>query len=142
MDRKKIEPIKSHRVKQILKYRRFMSKKRLASLNSDDKKELRQIATGEIPQISRRGRINAMTALSRIGSSKEARILSTIIKDQQGHSVYQFGVAPNKKIYPIDSEVVEIIPEFPSWIIMPLFFVALLVIILYRKRMRNGVNVE
>ena len=59
----------------------------------------------------------------------------SIRKDQQGYSVYQFAVEPNKEIYPIDLENVEIIPEFPSWIILPLFLTFTLSVVVLKKRL-------
>ena len=32
----------------------------------------------------------------------------------------------------------EIIPEFPSWIILPLFLIATLMVIVYRRKMKVG----
>jgi N-acetylneuraminic acid mutarotase len=45
------------------------------------------------------------------------------------------GLAVNEKYTPADY-----IPEFPSWIILPLFFTATLVVILYRNRLRRRIH--
>jgi hypothetical protein len=57
----------------------------------------------------------------------------SIRKDQEGYSVYQLPVAPNKEPYPIHSDV-EVIPEFPSWTILPLLFTTALVIITFKRK--------
>ena len=61
----------------------------------------------------------------------------SIRKDPQGYPVYQFPVAPNKQIYPIHSEVVEEIPEFPSVIIIPILLVTTFVIIVAKNKLKK-----
>jgi len=61
----------------------------------------------------------------------------SIRKDSQGYPVYQFPVAPNKQAYPIDSENIEEIPEFPSGIIFPVLLATTFVIIISKKKLRT-----
>ena len=58
-------------------------------------------------------------------------------KDQQGHPVYQLAVAPNNKIYPIDSENIEVIPEFPSWIIVPFLVITTSAAIIVKRKLNK-----
>ena len=58
----------------------------------------------------------------------------SIRKDQQGYSVYQFAVEPNKETYPIDSEYVEIIPEFPSVTILPFVLLTISIIVIFKNK--------
>lgn len=60
----------------------------------------------------------------------------SIRKDPKGYPVYQFPVAPNEDPYPIDSEDVELIPEFPSGIILPILLATTFVIIISRNKLR------
>ncbi|MDG6221930.1 MAG: hypothetical protein IAX21_07460 [Candidatus Bathyarchaeota archaeon] len=62
----------------------------------------------------------------------------SIRKDQQGYPVYQLSVAPNKEIYPINNDNVEVIPEFPSGMIFPLLLAAIFVgIIVVKNKLKN-----
>ncbi len=61
----------------------------------------------------------------------------SIIKDPQGYPVYQFPVAPNKEIYSITNEGIEVIPEFPSGIIVPLLLTTTLVMVIAKYKLKN-----
>jgi hypothetical protein len=63
--------------------------------------------------------------------------IESIRKDPQGYPVYQFPVAPNEQPYPIDSENIEEIPEFPSTIIFPVLLTTTFVILIAKKKLRT-----
>ena len=49
-------------------------------------------------------------------------------------------VGINMNFWLIKTDEYGIIPEFPSWIILPLFLTATLVIVFFRKRLKKGVK--
>ena len=61
--------------------------------------------------------------------------------ERQGYSNYGgieeafFGQDPDYGIWLTQVAQAETIPEFPSWIILPLFVIATLAVIMYRKRL-------
>ena len=61
----------------------------------------------------------------------------SIRKDAQGYPVYQFPVAPNMEIYPITNDDIEMIPEFPAGIILPLLGAITLVIVLTKNKLKK-----
>ena len=61
----------------------------------------------------------------------------SIRKDPQRYPVYQFPVAPNKEIYPITNDNVEVIPEFPSGLIFPVLLATTFVIIVAKNKLKN-----
>lgn len=63
--------------------------------------------------------------------------IESIRKDSQGYPVYQFPVAPNEKAYPIDSENIEEIPEFPAGIIFPVLLATTFLPIIAKKKLRT-----
>ncbi|MCW8802110.1 MAG: hypothetical protein OQK81_02010 [Candidatus Bathyarchaeota archaeon] len=61
----------------------------------------------------------------------------SIRKDVQGYPVYQFPVAPNMEIYPITNDNIEMIPEFPAGIIVPVLLATTVVIVFAKNKLRK-----
>ena len=60
------------------------------------------------------------------------------IKNQQGYPVYDLGIPINNIKVETDPEDIDIIPEFSSWFILPIFLIANVVIIIYRNRLKKA----
>lgn len=81
---------KEHRISPNLvkkfSIKHYLSRDMLSGLDEVEIKELGQIASGKIPQISRGDRIKALTAIAHIGGAGECKMLGRIVADEKEDS--------------------------------------------------------
>ena len=99
----------SPHVERVLSEKHFFSRELLSVLNATDLQELKEIAMGKIPQISRGDRVKALSAIARIGAAEECKILSKIIADEKEEVDLRAVAAANLSLLPPEDAERELI---------------------------------